>query len=236
VPLPVPPNTVRCNIVWSLPQGEIAVNTLHFKHLHQASNSLDWAGDMTQRYANLVRDAIKTKWGTIGGFITADCAIQRVDAYHLGEDGLTIDKKTAVATGTNTMVGSGTGQSMPHEVAIVVSLYGYDPTSYDPQGARKRGRIYLPAHSTSIINGGRNANYSVMADTWRDVFNYLQNRVMDNNAAPFQERAQLVVLSKRFTETHPVTHVRVDDIFDVQTRRQNKWIPAVAVRPLTPQA
>lgn len=233
--LPVPPNTVKCNVVWALPQGEIAVNSLSFVHNHQEGNTLDWAGDMTQRYADLVRDAFKASWAQLGSFFHTSTSIQRVDAYHLGTDGLTIDKRTALATGTTAMVGTATNQALPAEVATVVSLYGYDPATYSPQGARKRGRIYLPAFSTAQVTGGRMGQPQVVADIFQAIVGYMQNRPMDAGVG-LRERARLVVLSRKFNEFYPVTHVRVDDIFDVQTRRQNNWIPAIYNRAITPQS
>jgi hypothetical protein len=237
LPTPVPPNTVRCNIVWNLPQNEIAVNTIHFKHLHQAANTLDWAGDMTLRYANLVRDGLKSKWGEISANISNSVSVNRVDAYHLGEDGLTIDKATSPATGANALQGAATGTLLPLELTYAVSLYAYDPAAYDPQGGRKRGRIYIPGVPSAAIGGaGRLSTYAGVSSAWAGAFGYMQNRVMDAGPIGLNERAQLVVLSRRFNSTAPVQFVRVDDLLDVQKRRQNKLVPAVGVNHVDAQA
>jgi len=235
VPTPVPENTVRVNLVWTLPSTEIAVNTLHFQHLHQSGNTLDWAGDMTQRYADLVLDGIKSVWSNMSALWPAGVKIQRADAYHLGADGATIDKKTSLATGARVMAGSSASEMLPFHDSCAVSLYGYNPSSYDPQGSRKRGRIYMPPMAvTTMSSGYSNAKDTLLAQ-WTAAFSYMQNRPMDSGTT-LRERAQLVINSKKFVLNSPVTHVRVDNQVDAIRRRDSALTPIVSSAALTPQA
>jgi hypothetical protein len=238
MPLPVPANTVRTQIVWSLPGNELAVNTLHFRHEHHEANLLDWAGDMTQRYSDLVADALVSQKPTLSLYHSQLCSIQRVDAYHLGVDGLTIDKRTTMMTGARQWVGASTTEMLPAEVAIAVSLYGYDPATYDPQGARKRGRIYLPGVvRNSLTPDGRLGSPIPLCNSWGAVISYMANRVMDGIPTGVdRERAHPVVLSRKWTSTTDIKTVRVDDIYDVQKRRQNNLVPVVKTATVVPQA
>jgi hypothetical protein len=237
VPLPVPENTVRCQIVWALGTQEIAVNTLHFIHQHVTGNNLDWETDMTQRYADLVRDAFKSKWEDIGPSFSGGVSLQRVDAYHLATSGFTLNKKTAIAAGSTAMVGSSAAQMLPYECSLVVSLYGYPEHTYVADAARKRGRIYLPPMTAAALSQGRYASPAWLADRMSQVFAYMQGRVMDNGAPQElgRERARLVILSKKYNSTARVQQVRVDDLFDVQRRRQNNLVPAVETHAVISQ-
>lgn len=234
MPAPVPADTVRVNIVWVLPQNEIAVNTLHFQHLHVAANTLDWEGDMTQRYADLVIDGLKSTWSNWQALLSSTVSIQRADAYHLGTDGKTLHKKTCVATGARLLVGSAASQMLPPLCAAAVSLYGYNPTAFDAQSSRKRGRIYIPGLSVTNMSGGRHTAKDGLSAQLAGAFSYMQNRKMDASAG-LNERAQLVINSRKFTQNSPVTHVRVDDLVDVQRRRQNAWVPAITTTAISPQ-
>jgi hypothetical protein len=235
VPTPVPPDTVRVNTVWALPGDEIAVNSLHFHHEHAPGNDLDWANDMTQRYANLVRDAwvsVRTNLQTAFG---PGVSLQRTDAYHLAVEGNTLDKATALFEGTNAWVGTGE-KLMPLQNSVAVSLFGYDPAKYDPQGARKRGRIYLPGLAQSMCtNTGRVASIQSLSANIALVLSYCQGRTMDSDPIVDPERARLVVLSRAGVSYSPVVAVRVDDLWDVQKRRQNNLVAARQVAALNPQ-
>jgi hypothetical protein len=236
--LPVPPDTVRCNLVWDLGENEIAVNSFHFAHQHVTGNTLDWPGDMTQRYAALLHDAILSQKTAVLNYLPSTTKMLRVDAYHLREDGLADVKKTQVFTAGENMQGTSAGVSLPKEVALVVSLYGYAIGDYDPDGGRKRGRIYLPAPTSSAMSGqGRYGQAQATATAWAAVMSYTADRVMDSatGAHATRERARPVILSRKFTSTSDVKQVRVDDLLDVQRRRQNQLAKNMAQAAIVPQ-
>lgn len=223
----IPADTVRVNINWTLPGNEIAVNSLHFRHEHVSENTLDWAGDMTQRYANLVRDGLSSAWSSLGVLWNSQIKVRDCTAYHLGTDGKTIDKATSLPAAGD-LIGLATGTMLPLEVALVVSLYGYAPGVYDPQGGRKRGRIYLPAPATTRVDTtGRVQTISSVLGFIQPFVTYVNNRKMDARPT-FNERAHLAILSTRFGELNDVKQIRVDDLLDVQKRRQNNLTPIVA--------
>lgn len=234
--MPIPPDCVKVAIVWDTGAPEMAVNTVHFKHLHDPGNTLDWAGNMTQRYANLVRDGLNTQWPFLKAGFYQGVKIVRFDAYHLDESGHTIDKATALPEVADQFAGTAAGGMLPLEVSIAVTLLGYPDGSFTQRSATKRGRIYLPGIAQSACNASGRVNnvQGTFGAPLARAFSYMQNRVMD--AAPPHERAQLVILSKTAGTATPVQAVRVDDLFDVQRRRQNQLVPARAANPVTSQS
>jgi hypothetical protein len=228
MPTPVPADTVRTNLVWKLPNDDQAVTTLHFRHEHLQGNTLDWAGDMTQRYADLVRDALISVRSAVQGQFSGGLSAVRVDAYHLGTDGLTIDKRTSTFTGANAFAGTGTSNPLPMDECIVVSLYGYDPLTYTPQSARKRGRIYLPAVNSALLtNRGENSSPQAHANNWAGFFSYMAGRKMDSRPTG-SERAHVAILSRANVALYDIVAVSVDQLFDTQRRRENKTVPVLA--------
>lgn len=234
----IPEDVVRTNIVWHLPGNEIAVNTLNFRHEHGTGNSLDWAGDMTQRYANLVIDGLTDSWGSIGQQFYQGVGIDRVDAYHLDTSGHALHKATGLPHADTPLVGRGQNGMLPAEVGLVVTLLGYPQNGFTPNRARKRGRIYLPGLSQTLCTSdGRVNQVQSVANGWAAAFRYMHLRVMDNFAAGFShERAHLGVLSRTGGIFTDLDTIRVDDLFDVQRRRQDALIGAEAVVQLNPPA
>lgn len=218
---PIPPDIVRVSFVWKAAE-EIAVNTLH---VHVSGPTNDW-GEMTQRVANAARAAITAEWPTLSACHGDIAQVDRVDAYHLSaETGKTIDKRTAVVT-PGVLKGA-SGSVLPFEVAAVVSLYGYDPAIYDPLGARKRGRIYLPFISgSSLGQTGRFTRWQAARDGWRGVVNRIRTADVDAfGETPLGDIELLpVVLSRRWAEQNRIRAVISDDLFDVQRRRQGALI------------
>jgi len=231
---PIPPDVVRVNVNWDLGLGEIAVNSLHFRLQHNTANTVDWANDMTQRFADLARDGLAAAWGQLGSHFTSNTKLRDCTAYHLNTDGLTIDKRTALPP-SGGLAGTAESNALPMEVATVLSLYGYAPGQYDPLGARKRGRIYLPPFAVSKVDGfGFLANPNALLTACQVWFNYMHNRVMSDDDA-VQDRARCVILSRRFGEVNDVAQLRVDNLFDVQKRRQNAYPVAAVAGALTGQ-
>jgi hypothetical protein len=233
--VPIPPDCVRTNIVWALPDDEIAVNTLNFHHEHVDGNTLDWAGDMTQRYANLVRDGLVSAWGSISAFHSNSAKIVRVDAYHLDTNARTLHKATALPATPTALQGTATGGMLPPEVAGCLSLYGYPIGGFTPQSARKRGRIFLPGMAvTGLQSNGRWGHSNQVQTGYAAAFSYMSGRKMDARPTG-AEHARLVILSKTggiFTE---VVAVSTDNVYDVQRRRQNNLIPVRSNAVVTPQ-
>lgn len=222
----IPEDCVRVAINWKLPDDEIAVNSLNFRHEHVQGQGLNWAGDMTQRYANLVRDGLESAWSTIGPFHDQQCAVQSIVSYHLGTDGKTIDKAIATPTDATSLKGKGTSGILPPECAGVLSLYGYAQGQFTPQSARKRGRIYLPGLSSGgLANNGRWGHYNGVSGGWAAALSYMQGRQMGNNQPGFpDETARLVILSRAYGLATPVVAVSTDNLYDMQRRRQNALV------------
>jgi hypothetical protein len=232
--VPIPADCVRVNIRWQTIPGEVAINTLHFKHEHQPANTLDWAGDMTQRYANLVRDGLESAWSSMAVNFWSGISVASFEAYHLDTEGKTLHKATATPTSGTSTKGTGTS-ALPIESAMALSLYAYDPALFDPLSRWKRGRIYLPGLSQTILGSttGRIVGGQALQvlNGWTTFANYVHRRKMDALPA-LSERAHLVVLSRARSLASDVRTLRVDDLVDVQRRRQRQLVPAVQTAPV----
>lgn len=55
-------------------------------------------------------------------------------------------------SGAGSWVGSDGGACLPWQDSQVVSLYAYEPGTFVPRAATKRGRIYLPPPAASILD------------------------------------------------------------------------------------
>jgi hypothetical protein len=235
--MPIPVDVVRVNINWSLPGGELAVNTLHFQHLHGSGNQLDWAGDMTKRYAQLVTDGLNSAWTGIKMFHPTTIHIRDIKAYHLGTDGKTIDEASSVMP-SGGLAGGDSTPTLPLEVASVLSLYGYPKDVFQPRGGSFRGRIYLPPFGQSWCGpDGLMGGAGTLLAGWQAFATYVQHRVMDDKITDPRERAQWCVLSRKYGLTHEIKQLRVDNLFDVQRRRQHQLLKTpvssnVVVNPL----
>lgn len=108
---------------------------------------------------------------------------------------------------TVTSTGTATGEPLPPNVALVVSLR---TTAFGPGG---RGRIYLPAPSTAECVGGRLAS-AAQTEMANVVFLCL---------AEAQDADFALALYHRNTRTTTaVTSIDMGDVFDGQTRRRQQ--------------
>lgn len=141
----------------------------------------------------------------LGALVTADVSVVALHAAEL--DSVTL-KQIDAAEESLALVGTSSGEMLPHECAVAVTTKGA------AENRRDRGRFYLPPLSTSTVDGGRvgSATLAKLLNGAAIWFNELQ-------AASYVP----VILHPDGTTT-AVSRLSVGDVFDVQRRRRNKLL------------
>lgn len=141
-----------------------------------------------------------------------------------GTNGHTLFEKFAIASGDLSWQGSNPSPSLPWECAVAVSLYGYQPGTFDTLGKSKRGRFYTPPPCSSVLqtNGsGELATDSLqtLVQGWAQVLKELQQ----HNYSGFPDFSPILCInSRRHVAAFPVTYIRGDTKIDSQRRRQRQ--------------
>lgn len=130
---------------------------------------------------------------------------------------------TAAFSGSTAWRGAGT-VGLPPENSVVASLYGYDPATYTPQKARKRGRMYMPTPSTQILDQFgliSSGNQTTLLNMFVALLGEFSGHEFDNGA----EETIFCIPSIASTAGQfatAVAFVRVGRVVDTQRRRRNK--------------
>lgn len=222
----IPPDVARVMMRAKLgTAGEIAIWGFHMVRVHGVGNTVDWADD-TNNIAAATRDAWNAH-STKSAYATS-VVMDRVDVYHLGTDGKTIDKGTASFTGEDAWAGT-QGVSMPWETSIAVTLYGYDPSGFVAEAANKRGRFYLPPMAQGALgNVDGFLDPSPAATLQTDIGAFLgqvNGLELHDYGELTRDTMALGILSRRRSIFTPVAFYGIDRKFDTQRRRENKQVP-----------
>jgi len=206
--------------------GEVAVNTFWLQHNHFTGNDWDWERDL-QTVVNGCRDKFIAHWSATGGLFAAGYQISQFKAFHVDSAGHTLNEKVAAVTG-GSLPGLGTSGVLPPEVSLVLSLYGYPAGTFTSQRGRKRGRIYLPYLAGSSLSNTGHVSTSAM-DTcmtgFGAIFNDIQGMHAGNPIPPGNSSDYMaLVVASGFGIATQVDHLAVDNLFDMQSRRQNKAV------------
>lgn len=122
---------------------------------------------------------------------------------------------------TTPWVGSADPPALPWETSLCVSLYTYQPGTFQSHGRRHRGRFYLPPMAASVLdnsNSGFVANSSIAARlAGYKVFVNLVGTKPDGD-----EYARPGVFSRVDSEVRIATWISLDAKIDSQRRRQNR--------------
>lgn len=161
---------------------------------------------------NGVADYMSGPWGTA---LTSDLVQTGALAHAFDSDG---DPISAAANLTTPAHGAGSS-SLPYEVAVVASL------RTDFAGRSYRGRSYQgPISQTAVTTSGR------LTSTARTgIGNGLAQYLSHMDSLGYRP----VVWSRTKNIATHITSVVVDDVFDVQRRRQNALVPVKATFPVT---
>jgi hypothetical protein len=227
--MPVPENVVRASIRWNLPQGEVAVNTIHVWIDHGTGETLDFSGGATQAVADKVLSHFTSAFGPIKGRFSSGVSVSRVDAYHLqASTGHTLDKATAIPSSAPAVTGTNAGAMLPPQVSVVASLYGYHIGEYVINNKNRRGRIYLPGLGTDQADlFGRFVGSTAIANAMKAFIDGVSGDHIDSFLGFPGGDLVPIVLSRATATKAPIQQIRVDDVFDTQRRRSNALVPAV---------
>lgn len=155
--------------------------------------ALDWLTDFT---------------GGAAGFASKVTDGVVFDRVTTGDITLATGHQTALAEDVVVNGGSAAPPSLPQEVSTVVSLR----TSLANKSGR--GRFYLPPLASSKLTNTGKLDIAVRTD----ILNALTAAWTNYNTVGNVP----VVYSRRLRATNNITHFNIGDIFDVQTRRDNK--------------
>jgi hypothetical protein len=158
-----------------------------------------------------------TSWWS--GFIHLDS----VKTAHFNTAGHTLEEQTYAAS--SLWAGTASGASLPWQVSLCVSLYGYQPGQFATNARSKRGRVYLPPMATALI--ANNANGELDSSHVSQAMALLRNMVIDLGGytmptAPTGTSAAVSVFSRKLQTTFPVTWIACDNKWDTQRRRVNR--------------
>lgn len=242
--MPIPQDLVRVHLNWTTGPEEIAVSTFMVRLKHESGAPTNWA-EMTQDLASKTYDAWNSAFaGSTGhGLFTPGVVLRDVSTYHLdAATGHTLDKGTATRTGNALFGGTAGAGSLPLECAVAVSLYGYQPGSFVPDRARKRGRMYLPPMAVNIMDQGDPQRAGRLgAGPWSDIhtcvsnfFNDMQGKSVGQDPLGIGQYWDLVVVSRAGNFATPVLAVRTGDVVDVQRRRRNAQKEVYKTTAITP--
>jgi len=156
----------------------------------------------------------------------------RAVAYHYDQPhDEVLDRAEAGFTGSNAWVGEAT-RSLPPQLSVVLSLYGYEPEAYTPQRARKRGRVYLPTPGASVVDGLGQleaTRQQTIADNSVDFLNAMTGVLSipgEGQGGAMRWRPVVNSVAGKFVT--PVGWIRVGKTIDTQRRRRNK-LPEVYI-------
>jgi len=216
----IPNNVVRVSLLFSVFPGdwdELSMNTFH---LQQQAGPSGPVPDV-QYIADQVAAKLTAHWSLINTFYPSGVQITAIKTYLLDATGHSTAEGTHAVPG-GTLSGGGTSGSLPPEVAVALSLYSYPPGGFATQKGRKRGRLFLgPVNANWATTTGR-VNLSDAGDLvagWKAIFDDI-NTI--ESAAGRTDPMGLVILSRTGGATYQVLHLRCDDHFDAQRRRQHQ--------------
>ena len=223
--MPVPEKVRRINIEAAVTGGETLVHTLHC-----------WvrdpilAGVTIQDQANFIRDAwgpqfLTRTGGGFGQYIATKVQYQKVTVYALQSNGQSSESAEALFSPA---IGGTSVNHLQLSAALVCSM------RTARVGRSYRGRLYLGGLSNLAIDsttgrvtaGVRNTAATAMAG----FLSHLNGQGTPPTGVP---HVKMGVLSVKRGEITPITQVVVDDLFDVQTRRQDSLVGAKMAAAVT---
>lgn len=214
---------IRYEFSWVSPSTEIQDTGLWARLQTVAGNPLDW-DTATASIAATAVSAWAENWGQPA--FSDDLTAMRVVCYHYDQPLKNVLNRGEAAFAGPTAWGGTAGGNLPPECTMALGLYGYDPATFVPNRARKRGRMYLPTLAPNQIAGGGWMGTGAQ-QSWLDQSVNWFNALTEDLAYPLN--AQLVpgVVSRggkdgtQASAFTPVTHLRMGRVVDTQRRRRN---------------
>lgn len=218
--MPVPEHSyIAVQLVYRYIGDEIAVNTFHVSPIGVNGDEVDYSNVDLAGLA----EAIGVAWSS--ELNSADFSNQLhltvVKCYgilpatgHAGDEGSWAP--------TDDVHGSATA-ALPPQVSCCVTTWGFDPTAFVPDRARRRGRMYLPGISANAVDSSGLFTTNSAAQYRQhvvDLFNAVSAYVPQNS--PQIDHYQASVFSKMAGALFPVQQVSTDTLPDIQRRRVNQ--------------
>ena len=163
--------------------------------------------DTSQSNAVAWAEALYAGPGGTNGWVAYSSSSVGIDRITTGEINVATGQQLALRENAVSIDGGVTGDALPAEVALVVSLRSA------LANRTGRGRFYLPqpaipamAENGNVLPAAQNALVAALANAWGDA-----------NAAGENP----VIYSRTARATRQITSFDVGDLFDMQKRRQN---------------
>lgn len=168
--------------------------------------------------AEMARDAWNGNDVSTPSWYSTAASGMNVDAYSLDTAGHATGKGSAAFSGGDSWVGTGT-TGLPWQDAVVVGTYGYNPSGFVADRARKRGRFYLPPMAEAVLDQDGTLDGSTQTGLLAGAAGFVADlgstAVGAWNFVPH-------VLSKTGGASYEITYVRLGQVVDTQRRRRNK--------------
>lgn len=175
-------------------------------------------------YAAWAVGAWASNWGRPA--FSADLTALRCVVYHYDQPLKNVlNRGEAAFTGDSAWAGSAT-TSLPPQDTVALGMYGYDPTTFVANRARKRGRMYLPTPAPNQISGGGWLTPGAQASFLSQGVNWF-NECAAEGSYGATGRFMPVVVSRggkggdAAQGVTPISHLRVGRVIDTQRRRRN---------------
>lgn len=205
------------------PEQDIALFGHYLRLNHVGGTPYIWTTELPALATDLA-PKFNTFWDGVAGLYGSDVHPQFVKCTHLDTAGHAID---VASHGLDTGGGSAGGATLPYEVSVAVTLYGYDPGTYVPDSRRRRNRFYLPPMSVGVVgaNGrltsGAMSTLSTAVDAWMEDVQGIHTG--PSGASHFDVVTLSAVGAGRADQ---VFAMGIGDVFDSQRRRRNNQAEA----------
>lgn len=192
-------NAVRTTLQWALPGGEIAQTRIHW-----AAFAGSWSIDDAQVDDFAAR--CQALWDDIDGVYGDDVLYQGVKVQVIDLDGHVSETFDRFITGDP---GARTANTLPHEVAVVVSLRSFTDSRAG------RGRSYLPPPAVDMVTSTSRFDSAGTAAVSTGMASFL-SPLTSGSDTWFS-----AVQSPTTSSYYKLRSVSVGDVFDAQRRRRD---------------
>nr|CRY97327.1 hypothetical protein [uncultured prokaryote] len=119
--------------------------------------------------------------------------------------------------------------TLPPQSTIAVSLYGFEPGTYQFQPGRHRGRIYLPTSTRQMLGDDGTLDPTNRELLRGDLLNFFDDLVSEFDTVSFTP----MISSVTGQIATPITWFRIGSVMDTQRRRRNRLPENYLNTPLT---
>lgn len=149
----------------------------------------------------------------------------RCIAYHYDQGHNKPPLDRGESGGTQGVPWLGTGDVLPPQLSLVTSLYTFEPGTYAPNPARRRGRIYLPTPAAGVLGSDGRLSSGYVGTFMDDLEGFFSDLVgtFDNiHFEPMVSSDVVDIGAGRQQMANPISFYRLGRTIDTQRRRRNK--------------